>query len=79
MNHLGRWLFNSLTIASLILLLLITLDIWQIMGMNPHPSNPFTTQIGIWSGGNGWVPIWVIACAALFLPIVWIIKRITSS
>jgi hypothetical protein len=77
MKRFGRWLFNALAAASVIVLLFLALDIWQTMGMNPSPGNPFTPEIGLWRGGNGWVPIWVIICAALPAPIAWIVKKIS--
>jgi hypothetical protein len=69
-------MFNALAAASAVLLLYMALTVWQDMLMNPHPDNPFTTEIGVWSGGYGWVPIWVIICAALPLPLIWIATRI---
>ena len=62
MNRFVRWVFNTLAAASAIVILNIVFDLWQISGMNPRPANPLTSEIGVWRGGNGWVPIWAIIC-----------------
>jgi hypothetical protein len=81
MKRFGRWSFNALAAMSVILLLGIGLVLWQICGMNPHPANPLTTEIGLseiglWSGRNGGVPIWIIICAVLPIPVVWVAIRL---
>jgi hypothetical protein len=76
MNRFIRWVFNALAAVSAILLVNIAFDLWQISGMNPRPVNPLTTEIGVWRGGNGWVPIWVIICALLPIPVACITIRL---
>jgi hypothetical protein len=76
LNRFGRWTLNALAAASVILLTMIAVDIWQIFGMNPHPANPLTTEIGLWRGGNGWVPIWIIICVLVPVPVASVAIRL---
>lgn len=69
-RRLVRRVFSALTLSSALVFLGIC-----CLFISDAPGNFWSASIGLWSGGNGWVPLWIIVLASLMLPIIWLAIR----